>query len=166
MSCASLSGLVRPESLRDPRGSALVTASTNAARLGFLLPWSFQKSVTSLRFGLAEMEMRAWPASGSVFVVDRATPGLPANVFRADPWTDPADETSYEGALREHEDDRHRHHRQCKAEEVVPVGDEADEEDERNDRLASGSATRRNVCSSLAPSARAASSRPGGKAVR
>jgi sugar lactone lactonase YvrE len=45
--------------------------------------------VTSARFGLSEEELRAWPASGSVFEVDCATPGLPANVFRADPWTDP-----------------------------------------------------------------------------
>lgn len=45
--------------------------------------------ITSARFGLSEMELRAWPASGSVFEVDRATPGLPANVFQTDPWTDP-----------------------------------------------------------------------------
>ena len=45
--------------------------------------------ITSARFGLSEEELAAWPASGSVFEVDRATPGLPANVFRTDPWTDP-----------------------------------------------------------------------------
>jgi sugar lactone lactonase YvrE len=45
--------------------------------------------ITTARFGLSEMEMRGWPASGSVFVADRATPGPPANVFSADPWTDP-----------------------------------------------------------------------------
>jgi sugar lactone lactonase YvrE len=45
--------------------------------------------ITSAKFGLSAAELRAWPASGSVFEVDRATPGLPANIFRADPWTDP-----------------------------------------------------------------------------
>jgi L-arabinonolactonase len=45
--------------------------------------------ITSARFGLSDMEMRDWPASGSVFEVDHATPGLPTNIFRADPWTDP-----------------------------------------------------------------------------
>jgi sugar lactone lactonase YvrE len=45
--------------------------------------------ITSAKFGLSELELRAWPASGSVFEVDRATPGLATNIFRADPWTDP-----------------------------------------------------------------------------
>jgi sugar lactone lactonase YvrE len=45
--------------------------------------------ITSARFGLAEEELRAWPSSGAVFAVDRTTPGLPTNIVRADPWTDP-----------------------------------------------------------------------------
>jgi sugar lactone lactonase YvrE len=45
--------------------------------------------VTSARFGLDDSELAAWPASGSVFEIDRPTAGLPANVFGADPWTSP-----------------------------------------------------------------------------
>jgi sugar lactone lactonase YvrE len=43
--------------------------------------------ITSAKFGLSERDLADWPASGSVFAVERPTPGLPANVFRADPWT-------------------------------------------------------------------------------
>jgi len=43
--------------------------------------------VTSARLGLSEAELTDWPASGSVFAMDRPVSGLPANVFRADPWT-------------------------------------------------------------------------------
>src|SRR4029077_14838249 len=36
--------------------------------------------ITSARYGLSETELRAWPASGSVFEVERPVPGLPTNV--------------------------------------------------------------------------------------
>jgi sugar lactone lactonase YvrE len=43
--------------------------------------------ITSARFGLSERELAEWPASGSVFALERATPGLPANVFRGNSQT-------------------------------------------------------------------------------
>lgn len=43
--------------------------------------------ITSARIGLSEQELADWPASGSVFAIERPTPGLPANVFRGNPWT-------------------------------------------------------------------------------
>lgn len=45
--------------------------------------------ITSARRGLSEGDLADWPASGSVFVVERPTPGLPANVFSATPWKGP-----------------------------------------------------------------------------
>jgi sugar lactone lactonase YvrE len=45
--------------------------------------------ITSARYGLSEMDLRAWPSSGSVFEVDSRVPGLPTNVLRAVPWTTP-----------------------------------------------------------------------------
>jgi sugar lactone lactonase YvrE len=44
---------------------------------------------TSARYGLSELDLRAWPSSGSVFELDSAAVGLPANVLRAVPWTTP-----------------------------------------------------------------------------
>jgi hypothetical protein len=45
--------------------------------------------VTSATYGLSESELMLWPASGSVFEIDTATAGLPANVFAAEPWAEP-----------------------------------------------------------------------------
>jgi sugar lactone lactonase YvrE len=45
--------------------------------------------ITSATFGLSERELAEWPASGSVFELDRPTPGLPANVFAGEPWAEP-----------------------------------------------------------------------------
>jgi len=44
--------------------------------------------ITTAAFGLSEHELEAWPASGSVFELDRPTPGLPANVFAGEPWAE------------------------------------------------------------------------------
>ncbi len=43
--------------------------------------------ITSARAGLSEQDLAHWPASGSVFAIERPTPGLPANLFRGNPWT-------------------------------------------------------------------------------
>jgi sugar lactone lactonase YvrE len=45
--------------------------------------------ITTAAFGLSEREQAAWPASGSVFELVRPTPGLPANAFAGEPWTEP-----------------------------------------------------------------------------
>jgi len=45
--------------------------------------------VTTAAFGLSERELAEWPASGAIFEVARPTPGLPANVFAGEPWTEP-----------------------------------------------------------------------------
>jgi L-arabinonolactonase len=43
--------------------------------------------VTSATHGLAADTLAEWPHAGSVFQVDRPTPGRPANVFGGIPWT-------------------------------------------------------------------------------
>jgi sugar lactone lactonase YvrE len=45
--------------------------------------------ITTAAFGLSERELAEWPASGAVFELDRPAPGLPANVFAGNPWTEP-----------------------------------------------------------------------------
>jgi hypothetical protein len=45
--------------------------------------------ITTAAFGLSERELAAWAASGSVFELERPTPGLPANAFAGEPWTGP-----------------------------------------------------------------------------
>jgi len=45
--------------------------------------------ITTAAFGLSERELAAWPASGAVFELERPTPGLPANAFAGEPWTEP-----------------------------------------------------------------------------
>jgi len=44
--------------------------------------------ITTAAYGLSDAELADWPASGAVFEVDRPTPGLPANVFAGEPWTE------------------------------------------------------------------------------
>jgi sugar lactone lactonase YvrE len=76
----------------DGSGAAVVTISVPAIRptsIAFGGPELRTMYITSARFGLSERDLVAWPASGSVFAVERSTPGLPANVFRGEPWTDP-----------------------------------------------------------------------------
>ncbi len=45
--------------------------------------------ITTAAFGLSERELTDWPASGAIFELDRPTPGLPANAFGGEPWTEP-----------------------------------------------------------------------------
>jgi sugar lactone lactonase YvrE len=45
--------------------------------------------ITTAAFGLSESELAEWPASGAVFELGRPVPGLPANVFAGEPWTEP-----------------------------------------------------------------------------
>jgi sugar lactone lactonase YvrE len=74
----------------DGRGAALVTIPVPAIRptsVAFGGPELRTMYITSASFGLSERDLAEWPASGSVFAVERSTPGLPANVFRGDSWT-------------------------------------------------------------------------------
>ncbi|HET6945665.1 MAG TPA: SMP-30/gluconolactonase/LRE family protein [Gaiellaceae bacterium] len=76
----------------DTRGDARATIPVPALRptsITFGGPELATLYVTSARFGLSETDLAAWPASGCVFELDVTTPGLPANVFGAEPWTEP-----------------------------------------------------------------------------
>ena len=74
----------------DGNGEARETIAVPAIRptsLTFGGPDLTTMFITSATFGLSERELAEWPASGSVFELDRPTPGLPANLFAGEPWT-------------------------------------------------------------------------------
>jgi sugar lactone lactonase YvrE len=76
----------------DASGAVQITIPVPAIRptsIAFGGPELRTMYITSARLGRSEGDLAHWPASGSVFAVERSTPGLPANVFRADPWTGP-----------------------------------------------------------------------------
>jgi sugar lactone lactonase YvrE len=76
----------------DGNGEARETISVPAIRptsLVFGGPGLTRMFITTAAFGLSESELAAWPGSGSVFQLDRPTPGLPANAFAGEPWTEP-----------------------------------------------------------------------------
>jgi Gluconolactonase len=73
----------------DGTGEARETIAVPAIRptsLTFGGPDLTTMFITTAAFGLSERELAEWPASGSVFELDRPTPGLPANVFAGEPW--------------------------------------------------------------------------------
>jgi sugar lactone lactonase YvrE len=73
----------------DGNGKARETIAVPAIRptsLTFGGPDLKTMFITSARFGLSERQLAEWPASGSVFELDRPTPGRPANVFAGEPW--------------------------------------------------------------------------------
>jgi sugar lactone lactonase YvrE len=75
----------------DANGRAKETISVPALRptsLTFGGPDLATMFITTATFGLSERELAAWPASGAVFELDRPTPGLPANTFAGEPWTE------------------------------------------------------------------------------
>jgi sugar lactone lactonase YvrE len=74
----------------DGKGQARETIAVPAIRptsLTFGGPDLTTMFITTATFGLSERELAEWPASGSVFELDRPTPGLPANAFAGEPWT-------------------------------------------------------------------------------
>jgi L-arabinonolactonase len=76
----------------DESGGMIMTIPVPALRptsMTFGGPEMRTMYITSASFGLSESELADWPASGSVFVTERPTPGLEANIFAADPWTMP-----------------------------------------------------------------------------
>jgi sugar lactone lactonase YvrE len=76
----------------DRNGDARETIAVPAIRptsLTFGGPDFTTMFITSAAFGLTERELAEWPASGSVFALDRQAPGLPANVFAGEPWAEP-----------------------------------------------------------------------------
>jgi len=76
----------------DRNGEARETIAVPAIRptsLTFGGPDLTTMFITTAAVGLSERELAAWPASGSVFELDRPTPGLPANTFAGEPWAEP-----------------------------------------------------------------------------
>jgi sugar lactone lactonase YvrE len=75
----------------DGSGEARETIAVPAIRptsLTFGGPDLTTMFITTATFGLSERELAEWPGSGSVFELDLATPGLPANVFAGEPWAE------------------------------------------------------------------------------
>jgi sugar lactone lactonase YvrE len=75
----------------DGDGEARETIAVPAIRptsLTFGGPKLTTMFISTAAFGLSDRELAEWPASGSVFELDRPTPGVPANVFAGEPWAE------------------------------------------------------------------------------
>jgi len=74
----------------DDAGTARVELSLPAPRptsIAFGGPDLCTLFVTSASYGLSSETLAEWPHAGSVFQIERPTPGRPANLFGGSPWS-------------------------------------------------------------------------------